>query len=153
LALTGVVTSVLTWIGIFFCFVPYVYLTVAWVFAIPLVIDKRLEFWPAMELSRRRVNRVFVQMLLLMMAAFLPSLIMFVYTQGRIFAAVYPTFQQLMTPGQADVSQWRELFETVARASVPLVMLNKLVLLLNLPFAVGALMFAYEDLFGDSTHD
>ncbi|MCL5096677.1 MAG: GYF domain-containing protein [Candidatus Omnitrophica bacterium] len=36
--------------------VPPVYLMVAWVFAIPLVIDKKMEFWPAMELSRRRVT-------------------------------------------------------------------------------------------------
>jgi hypothetical protein len=36
----------------------------------------------------------------------------------------------------------------VARVSLPLVMLTKLVTLLNLPFALGALMFAYEDLFG-----
>jgi len=149
LALAGIVTSVLTWIGVFFCFVPYVYLTVAWVFAIPLVADKRLEFWPAMEASRRRVNSVFLQMLLLMVAAFLPSLLMFLYTQGRIFAVAYPGFQELMRPGQADMNQWLEFFGTVARTSMPLVMLNKVVLLLNLPFAVGALMFAYEDLFGE----
>jgi hypothetical protein len=78
---------------------------------------------------------------------------MFLYTQGRIFAVAYPGFQQLMTPGQTDVNQWLEFFGTIARTSMPLIMLNKLVLLLNLPFAVGALMFAYEDLFGDGTGD
>lgn len=153
IVLAGIVTSVLTWIGLFFCFFPYVYLTVAWVFAIPLVIDKRLEFWPAMEQSRKQVTRVFFPMLLLMILAFLPSLLMFVYTQGRIFAVAYPGFQDLMAPGQADMNQWLEFFGTVARTSMPLVMFNKLVLLLNLPFAVGALMFAYEELFGPRARD
>jgi len=33
------------------------YLTVCWMFAIPLAADKRLKFWPALELSRRVVNK------------------------------------------------------------------------------------------------
>jgi hypothetical protein len=40
------------------------------------------------------------------------------------------------------------LLTDIAKVSVPLVILNKVVLLFNLPFAVGALMYAYEDLFG-----
>jgi len=48
----GLVTSVLSFLSICLCVVPYIYLTVAWIFAFALVIDKRLEFWTAMELSR-----------------------------------------------------------------------------------------------------
>lgn len=33
------------------------YLTVCWVFAIPLVIDKNMQFWPAMQLSRKMVGK------------------------------------------------------------------------------------------------
>jgi hypothetical protein len=33
----------------------FVFLTVSWFFALPLVIDKRMDFWPAMSLSWRRV--------------------------------------------------------------------------------------------------
>ncbi len=49
----------LTLIGLgFFCLVlPGVYLFVAWMFALPLIIDKRLDFWPAMELSRKTISR------------------------------------------------------------------------------------------------
>jgi uncharacterized membrane protein len=36
--------------------VPAVYLTICWLFSMPLVIDKRMEFWPAMELSRKVVS-------------------------------------------------------------------------------------------------
>ena len=35
---------------------PVMYLTVAWMLSYALVIDKGLEFWPAMELSRQIVN-------------------------------------------------------------------------------------------------
>ncbi len=34
-----------------------IYLTTCWLFALPLVADKRLKFWPALELSRRVVNK------------------------------------------------------------------------------------------------
>jgi uncharacterized membrane protein len=34
-----------------------IYLNVCWIFALPLVADKGLKFWPAMQLSRRVVNK------------------------------------------------------------------------------------------------
>ena len=42
--------------GLLCCVVPGIYLFVAWWFALPLVIDKRLEFWPAMRLSRKIIT-------------------------------------------------------------------------------------------------
>ena len=57
LFLAGFVTWALTAIG-FVCFIlPGIYLIVAWWFTLTLVIDKGLEFWPAMELSRKVVTR------------------------------------------------------------------------------------------------
>jgi len=40
-----------------FCIIQGIYLTVAWYFAIPLVIDRNLDFWPALQLSRRLVSK------------------------------------------------------------------------------------------------
>ena len=57
LFLAGLISSLLATIGFLFCIVPGVYLMVAWIFAIPLVIDKKLDFWPAMEASRQVVNQ------------------------------------------------------------------------------------------------
>jgi hypothetical protein len=57
LALLALVMTPLVWLGLLFCFVPGMYLSVAWVFAIPLVVDKQLGFWEAMELSRKVVTR------------------------------------------------------------------------------------------------
>jgi uncharacterized membrane protein len=36
--------------------VPVVYFSICWLYSIPLVIDKRIDFWPAMELSRKVVT-------------------------------------------------------------------------------------------------
>lgn len=47
--------------------VPAIYLTVAWIFSIPLVIDKRMEFWPAMELSRKVVSMHWMSVFLLLL--------------------------------------------------------------------------------------
>ena len=57
LFLVGLVSSILTTVGLLFCIIPGIYLGVAWSLALPLVMDKRMEFWPAMELSRKVVQK------------------------------------------------------------------------------------------------
>jgi predicted Ser/Thr protein kinase len=57
LFLAGFVACVLTVLG-FFCFIlPGIYLLVAWWFTLILVVDKQLDFWSAMELSRKVLTR------------------------------------------------------------------------------------------------
>jgi len=56
LSLAGLVKALLTSIGVVLCILPGIYLGVGYVFTLPLVIDKKLDFWPAMELSRRVVH-------------------------------------------------------------------------------------------------
>ena len=63
LALAGLVKWLLTSLGFVLCILPGIYLAVAYVFALPLVIDKRMEFWPAMEVSRQVVHRHWWSML------------------------------------------------------------------------------------------
>ncbi len=57
LFLAGLVPGLLAAVGLLFCILPGIYLMVAWVFVFPLVIDKKLGFWEAMELSRKVVTR------------------------------------------------------------------------------------------------
>jgi hypothetical protein len=57
LMLAKIVVGLLTALGIALCILPGIYLGVAWVFALPLVIDKKMDFWPAMELSRKVVSK------------------------------------------------------------------------------------------------
>lgn len=37
------------------CSIPAVYFSFCWMFSIPLIVDKKMAFWPAMQLSRRKV--------------------------------------------------------------------------------------------------
>ena len=37
------------------CSLPAVYFSFCWMFSIPLIVDKGMAFWPAMQLSRRKV--------------------------------------------------------------------------------------------------
>jgi len=57
LALLSVVQMILVLLGILLCVIPGIYLSVAWYFAMPLIIDRRMNFWAAMELSRKMVNK------------------------------------------------------------------------------------------------
>jgi hypothetical protein len=56
LFLAGLITNLLTSVGYSLCILPGIYLAVAWSFAEVLVIDRNLEFWPAMELSRKVIS-------------------------------------------------------------------------------------------------
>jgi hypothetical protein len=75
LILLSLVQMILLMIGYMLCVIPGIYLSAAWYFALPLVIDRGLNFWPAMELSRRMVSKhwfiVFAAMLVFGLVAML----------------------------------------------------------------------------------
>jgi len=48
---------VLAAFGLLLALIPALYLSISWFFTIPLVMDRRLEFWPAMKASRAQVGR------------------------------------------------------------------------------------------------
>jgi len=49
----GIVFSLLVAVGIMLCVIPGLVFAAIWAFTWPLLMDKRLDFWPAMEVSRR----------------------------------------------------------------------------------------------------
>jgi hypothetical protein len=55
LLLLGLVMNLLVLIGLVLFVIPGIFLQVAWLFSVPLVIDRRMNFWDAMELSRKMV--------------------------------------------------------------------------------------------------
>jgi len=52
-----IVYSLLTAAGFIFCILPGIYLAIAWQFTLTIIIDKRIDFWPAMELSRKVISK------------------------------------------------------------------------------------------------
>jgi len=79
LMLASIVSQLLLSVGLLLLILPGIYLLVAWFLFTPLlVMDKRLEFWPAMELSRKVVTRhwwQFFGLLLLQLLVLLGGLI------------------------------------------------------------------------------
>ncbi len=58
LLLFSLVAQVLMGLGFLLCLLPGIYLAVCWMyFSTLLIMDKGMEFWPAMELSRKVVTR------------------------------------------------------------------------------------------------
>ena len=57
LMLLLIVQSLLSLVGMLLCLIPGIYLIVSWAFALALAFDKRLDFWPALELSRKVVGK------------------------------------------------------------------------------------------------
>ncbi|MGH9143824.1 MAG: hypothetical protein ACRD2I_22030 [Vicinamibacterales bacterium] len=74
LTMAGLVKWLLTSLGLLLCILPGIYLAVGYVFALPLAIDQKMEFWTAMEVSRRVVHHhwwsVFALVIVLALVAF-----------------------------------------------------------------------------------
>jgi GYF domain 2 len=150
LVLAGFVSYILMMVGtVCFCILPGIYLAVAWAFSVPLVADKRLEFWPAMELSRKVTNKVWFEVFGLLVIALLPVIVMAAYGGVKTVITIIPLVQQTMNAGPGGSLD--AMYKSVLRAnlaSLSLSFFSRLVLLVNMPFAVAALMYAYENLFG-----
>jgi predicted Ser/Thr protein kinase len=71
LFLGSFVTGLLTGLGFFCLVLPGIYLLVAWIFTLPLVIDQGLDFWTAMEVSRKVVTKHWWKLLGLMLVLML----------------------------------------------------------------------------------
>ncbi len=148
LMLGGLLTKVLTQIGLMLCLFPGIYLLVAWVFTLPLIADKRMEFWSAMELSRKVVTRVWFQIALLLFIVFLPTIVL-----QFVIAAKFVTMGIAMAR-EANFDVLKVLkaiqehegeFMAVAKLWTGIALA---VSFFNLLFAVGAVLRAYENLFG-----
>ncbi|MEI8234947.1 MAG: DUF4339 domain-containing protein [Verrucomicrobiota bacterium] len=48
-------TSLVLLLVMLACSLPAAYFSFCWIFSVPLIVDKRLPFWPAMQLSRHKV--------------------------------------------------------------------------------------------------
>ncbi|MFZ0829351.1 MAG: protein kinase [Verrucomicrobiia bacterium] len=57
LVIGNFLAGLLTTLGFVCLIIPGIYLLVAWILVIPLIVDRRLEFWPAMQMSRKIVAK------------------------------------------------------------------------------------------------
>ena len=57
LVFASILITVLTYLGFALLVLPGVYLSIAYSFTLPLMVDKKLDIWGAMEVSRQAVTR------------------------------------------------------------------------------------------------
>ena len=148
LALTGIVSGLLTEISACCLLLPAIYLMVAWFFSVPLVADKKMFFWTAMELSRKVVTRVWFEVFGLLLVAFLPMLLgalVNFYLTGRFFMGLWDESGH-------NVQQFAQAMQSQADSVKTLTLKSTLVgqgiYVLNLFYIVGVIVRAYENLFG-----
>ncbi|NER82262.1 MAG: hypothetical protein F6K42_22405 [Leptolyngbya sp. SIO1D8] len=55
--LLSIVSSILILVGIILLIIPGLYLAVAYMFAMPLLLDKNLDFWASLETSRKLITK------------------------------------------------------------------------------------------------
>jgi hypothetical protein len=149
LLLTGLVASLLAELSAC-CFVlPAIYLSIAWSFAVPLVADRKMFFWSAMEVSRKIVTKVWFEVFALLMLALLPMVIFEIYniyTAGNYFLGLYNetghNMQQAMQLVQSQNDQVRAM-------TLRITTIGQVIFLVNLFYFAGVIIRAYENLFGE----
>ena len=107
-----------------------------------------------MELSRKVVTKVWFEVFALMVLAFLPFLLAFLFAQiaqVKVSMASISILEEIFKSNQPDLKRLTEVIMQSVYAGLPYRLLAQFIFLLNLPFAVGALMHAYENLFGTRT--
>lgn len=118
-----------------------IYLTVGWIFALPLVADKQIEFWPAMKLSRRVVGlhwwRVFG--LLIVITVVITGLLLIGILLLVLIAALLIALAGAVSGKSSTM---------VVAVSVITGIVMVLGLFAVLPMGFCAVAVAYEDIFG-----
>jgi hypothetical protein len=88
LAMAAIVSGILVSLGMMVLLLPGIYLAVGYLFTIPLIADKKLEFWTAMELSRKVVTKHWFSALgLILVAALIAALGILAIVIGLIITA------------------------------------------------------------------
>jgi hypothetical protein len=96
LMLGGLVSSLLTCVGFLLLVLPGIYLAVSWVFTPLLIIDQKLDFWTAMEVSRRVVTAQWWRMFGLLILAFILSMLGLLVLIVGIFFTIPIAFASLV---------------------------------------------------------
>jgi hypothetical protein len=141
-----VITHFVSGLGLLLCIIPGLVLKVLWAFSLILVADRGLDFWTAMETSRKAVLRQPFAVAGLLAVAYLPLLIYTVWSSYD--ASVY--FMNVFGDAFArmDWGELRAKLPEVSGYAVKMELRERFVVLLNLPFAYAALVCAYEQVFG-----
>jgi len=98
-------------VGFFVLMIPAIYLSVIWSFSLPLVIDKGLSFWQAMETSRKVVTKhwfmvfgLFVVVGLINVVGLMACCVGLFLSMPLGFAAMMCAYEMLFSPREAPTA-------------------------------------------------
>lgn len=83
-------------LGFIIMIIPVIYLSVSWMFSLPLIIDKGMEFWPAMRASRKMVGKHWWLVFGLVVVCGLVNLVGFLACCVGIFISIPIVFGAMM---------------------------------------------------------
>jgi len=117
LMLFSLIEQLLTGLGFLLCLLPGIYLFVAWTpYTSLLIMDRRIDFWPAMECCRKVVTRHWWQMLAFLLLGMLLNLagtlfcgIGFFFTFPVTTAAVVVAYDQVFSSATAGTDPAAQL--------------------------------------------
>lgn len=155
---TGMLSLILIQLGTIACVLPGIYLLIAWVFSLPLVADRGLGFWGALETSRRAATRHWFKIFALFIFAFLPFMVFHIYLRTRETIDMMPHIEKLIamvqqafaggSPNHAEIQRIGRDMEEIQRSYIGWRLFRQFLLLISLPYGIGSLAYVYEDLFG-----
>ena len=89
------------------CLVPMIFLTVNWMFTLPLIVDKQMEFWPAMQTSWKMVRKRWWQLFGLILlvglinaGGFLLCCVGMLFSMPLGFAAMMYAYESIFSTAQ-----------------------------------------------------
>jgi hypothetical protein len=113
LLLASAVSTALIFVGLITLILPAIYLIVCYMLFVPLLIlDKRLDFWPAMELSRRVVTQHWFKVFWLLVVSLL-------VTAAGFLALGVGVFITLPLATAATVYAYEDIFNAAAGVLAP----------------------------------
>ncbi len=100
--------AILTTVGVgLVCLLPMIYIAVNWMFTLPLIVDKRMEFWPAMQTSWKMVRKHWWQLFGLILlvgvmnlAGLLLCCVGLLFSMPLGFAAMMYAYETIFSPPQ-----------------------------------------------------
>jgi len=109
LAFAGVLIYILTLIGIMLLILPGIYLSVAYAFTVPLIVDKNMDVWEAMEHSRKTVTKHWFKvaglmglLTIIMALSAIPLGIGLIWTVPLMFVTLYGLAYPVMFNNEVD---------------------------------------------------
>lgn len=86
--LAGILINIFVSIGYFFLIIPGIVISALYMFALPLIIEKNMDFWQAMETSRKLVSRNIFELSVFMLVLMIFLVIGFILLLVGFFIAL-----------------------------------------------------------------